>query len=350
MSDYDPGLAWRQAQPRVVEGFLRACVDLAASDRLRLALFEAGIVESNLRDLPGGDRDSVGPLQQRPGGDWPRGVAPRRDPYLAALAFLRVARRMVSSQPAGATAGQIAQAVQRSAYPKRYDEAERAARYVIEQATKDGTPMASWHLAPSLDKLFEEVNARWPRRSKASDGTIGDAAHSSRVSQHNPDKNGIVRAADITVKGIAKQEVLDALIGDSRVWYVIHDRKIYSRTHDWKPQRYTGTNPHTAHIHVSLILDSATAANSRKSWGIFPAGAKAEPKPIEPGSRTVSEGSEGSDVKVLQKAVGTKADGIYGPLTTRAVKIYQKAHGLAPDGIVGRHTWRKILAELETTS
>jgi peptidoglycan hydrolase-like protein with peptidoglycan-binding domain len=32
-------------------------------------------------------------------------------------------------------------------------------------------------------------------------------------------------------------------------------------------------------------------------------------------------------------------DGVYGPLTERAVKDLQKRAGLPPDGIVGPHTW-----------
>ena len=50
----------------------------------------------------------------------------------------------------------------------------------------------SWTLAPALVQLRQELNARWPGRSKASDGTIGDAAHKARVSEHNPDADGVV--------------------------------------------------------------------------------------------------------------------------------------------------------------
>src|SRR5688500_3284745 len=59
-----------------------------------------------------------------------------------------------------------------------------------------------WRVAKSLLTLRDEVNQAAPQRSKASDGTIGDAAHCRRQSDHNPwvrDGNiGVVTAMDIT--------------------------------------------------------------------------------------------------------------------------------------------------------
>ena len=47
--------------------------------------------------------------------------------------------------------------------------------------------------------------------------------------------------------------------------------------------------------------------------------------------------------KIVQIAVGVKADGLCGSSTETAIKIYQKANGLVVDGIVGLNTWKKIL-------
>lgn len=130
----------------------------------------------------------------------------------------------------------------------------------------------SWRLATSLEELRDEVNKRWPNRSKVSDGTIGDAAHASRDSDHNPWLNNTVRALDITADGIdagwyaAHLRKLGAA-GDRRLTnggYVIWNRRITSPDFKrWTP--YNGANPHTHHVHVSV---SRTGYNNRGSWGI----------------------------------------------------------------------------------
>ena len=47
--------------------------------------------------------------------------------------------------------------------------------------------------------------------------------------------------------------------------------------------------------------------------------------------------------KIVQKAVGVKADGKFGDDTKKAVIAYQKKKGLTADGVVGYNTWKKIL-------
>jgi len=127
----------------------------------------------------------------------------------------------------------------------------------------------SYFLAASLVKLRNEVNSIWPNRSKVSDGWIGDAAHSARKSDHNPDwsapgrRRGVVRALDITVRGIDVDLLLKHTTNDSRVAYVIYNRRIYTHSRGW--YRYNGSNPHTSHVHVS-IAHTNTAENDLKTW------------------------------------------------------------------------------------
>ena len=135
----------------------------------------------------------------------------------------------------------------------------------------------AWRVAKSLIRLREQINEMAPNRSKASDGTIGDAAHASRSSDHNPwvkDGNiGVVTAMDITndvAHGCDAQALVDTLVNsrDPRIKYIIWNRKIVnSRVHPWVWRNYTGVNPHTKHFHLSVLPDKVLY-DSTESWQI----------------------------------------------------------------------------------
>jgi hypothetical protein len=108
-------MALSSQQQQVLRAFNKAARDTKASPKIRKALVEAGLVESHLQNLNYGDRDSRGPLQQRPSQGW----AHANDPYLAAVDFIKHAQPIAKKY---GTAGELAQAVQRSAFPARYDQ------------------------------------------------------------------------------------------------------------------------------------------------------------------------------------------------------------------------------------
>jgi putative chitinase len=56
-------------------------------------------------------------------------------------------------------------------------------------------------------------------------------------------------------------------------------------------------------------------------------------------------GSEGENVKKLQRKLGVTDTGNFGPLTEAAVKAWQSGNGLTADGIVGPGTWSKMFGE-----
>ena len=59
-------------------------------------------------------------------------------------------------------------------------------------------------------------------------------------------------------------------------------------------------------------------------------------------------GSIGEAVKQIQKALGIKADGIFGKDTEAAVKKFQKENGLVADGIIGSKTLEKLIPQFDT--
>lgn len=122
--------------------------------------------------------------------------------------------------------------------------------------------MASWRVALALQSFIHQCDTAWPDRSKVSDGTIGDTRHQHEQSDHNPNPAGVVTAFDLTEdpKGgpdcavVAEQLRVDK---DRRIKYVIWNRRIFSSyvsggipAWAWRP--YTGSDPHTNHLHLSV--------------------------------------------------------------------------------------------------
>lgn len=132
----------------------------------------------------------------------------------------------------------------------------------------------AWRLAKSLEKLREQVKVLAPKRSKESDGSIGDEAHASRSSDHNPyikDKGvGVVRAIDIThdpkggLDSYALAEVLRKN-ADKRIRYIISNRKIANPGAPWR--KYSGSNPHDHHVHIS-VSESKSLYDDASPWDL----------------------------------------------------------------------------------
>lgn len=125
-------------------------------------------------------------------------------------------------------------------------------------------------LCKAGQQLREQFDDTFPDRDRRSDGWIGDARHSSRSnSDHNPDGNGIVRAIDVDrdvhkggkpdlMPDIADQIRLAAKRGDKRIAYVIFAGRIASPRMGWRWRKYSGSNPHNHHCHISFTTKGDT--------------------------------------------------------------------------------------------
>jgi hypothetical protein len=137
-------------------------------------------------------------------------------------------------------------------------------------------------LVRPLSNLRTQLNEIAPNRDKASDGWIGDYAHSTSVSDHNPDDSGQnnagwdgdadsiqdVRAIDIDKDfrrvGLSALELVKYLVEGARsgrfwfIRYIIFDGVIYHKRDSYAARTYTGSNKHTEHVHVSSDWNEAS--------------------------------------------------------------------------------------------
>lgn len=143
-------------------------------------------------------------------------------------------------------------------------------------------------LIASLAKLRDEFNAIAPARDKTSDGWIGDTAHQQESSDHNDDETGNVpihdadslhevhaidvdrdlRLADVTMEDAVQFLLTRCKSGaETRLRYIIFNRRIWEASNGWRQRTYTGKNPHDHHAHYSNSYDSSKESNTR-SWGL----------------------------------------------------------------------------------
>jgi hypothetical protein len=118
--------------------------------------------------------------------------------------------------------------------------------------------MKPW-LCAAGTQLRDQIDTWYQDRRTASDGWLGDARHSTRKSDHNPDA-GCVRAIDVDSR-LDSSEGLSVYLADQiricaktdkRISYVIHNGMIASKILNFKWRKYSGFNKHTKHIHISF--------------------------------------------------------------------------------------------------
>lgn len=155
-----------------------------------------------------------------------------------------------------------------------------------------------WKRCKALIKLVSQVNAAYPGRDTSSDGSIGDADHASRSSDHNPwiidpaDNVGVVTAQDIDEDLNSATHSIEAIVTairksrDPRVKYIIYEGRITKKGSDLQEwEAYHGTNSHSHHAHIS-VKQEKKYWNDDAAWSI---GSAAEAPAEEP---TVNESAD----------------------------------------------------------
>lgn len=124
--------------------------------------------------------------------------------------------------------------------------------------------------------LRNQINKRWPKRDKRSDGWLGDAAHKARASDHNADARGLVHALDIdadldpkdpgAAQRLANQIVAYAasgIPGANRIKYVVFNDQIASGTYPTSIWKWRGSGyGHMHHIHISFTTKGENNAQT----------------------------------------------------------------------------------------
>lgn len=233
----------------------------------------------------------------------------------------------------------------------------------------------AWVLTQGLQAWRRELDAVFPGRDKTSSGTIGDQAHSSGTSGHNPDRTGNAEYRD----GDGKDEVRatdedrDLVPGSGVDWmlrvvrfvvekarrgeyvpfrYIIYcpaggSPTIWHKTSGWAARAYTGSNRHDKHAHFS-----GDWSERGDSWtgtvGI--AALRDEGDEMYP----INKNSDKEDIVFHQYLLAELGfspgapDGVYGEKMTAAVRAYRQANttadagGAAITGWHGFHMLRKL--------
>jgi hypothetical protein len=139
--------------------------------------------------------------------------------------------------------------------------------------------------SPAAIAVLRQATALFPKRKKLSDGLLPSAAH-LKLSPNSDHNTGL--AVDLThdpKNGVDCAKLFEEFKEDPRVKYLIFNKKIWSKDKSRAGNRpYSGSNPHTKHLHISIEPDMASDTSPWFWWMNQPSltnqvVAKLQPKP-----------------------------------------------------------------------
>jgi hypothetical protein len=297
------GITLDPEQHKVLTEAYHEARNLGATAREQKALTEALLVESHIRNLSGGDRDSRGPLQQRPSQGWmhPNNVK------LAVRDFLTHARANKGIQ---GSAGKLAQSVQRSAFPARYDEQADVANSLLRHYGNGSRyigSMSSSGADPASTTLPGQIRTQTTIEDDPQ--AIRRVALANLLQKHNPNslllKLGVVDPNEPITKSVqhsivggqATNQASGGKLGNppqghrllthpgishgvadfegTKVAAWIKPALEYARKHGWKGQVNSGwrSRAEQEHIYNSGVRPAAKPGTSNHEFTAFPGGA-----------------------------------------------------------------------------
>ena len=182
------------------------------------------------------------------------------------------------------------------------------------------------------------------------------------LSVNNPDQKAI--ADSVTAWLSANDGAMARRFGIQYIIWNKHMWREYDPGRGWAP--YSGSDPHTSHIHFSFTWDGAMRRSSW--WTGVPvtvpdqgpcrvyAGQPApiytsrntKPCPVNlPAAPTSVHavaliGQKSADIALAQRLLGIADDGVFGSGTRAAVLAWQRSHGLPVTGALDKATWARL--------
>jgi len=324
-------------QGRVVNTILSRGERQGATQHEKLAALETGLTEANLRNPNHGDRDSVGFRQERSH----YGSAAERMNVDAAATRLFSEMQSVQGRDL-LSPGQLAQTVQRSAYPERYDQRQGEANSLLAEwdrrtkggldkaiASSDRVPRGGAKATPQLEarravlsnipKAFRD-EGRHDERTPAENTRVGGSATSDHLTT-NPGSY----AADLPADDEMAQEIASSLGMKGHTGYQTVTRDGIRYQMIWRaPDHYD-------HVHF---------------------GAKEVDSGPVPASGTYYAGGPG-ELTGLVDTVGAELEGSNG---LKGLRRLSKLYGELPENVedlppeealtIGEQLWEEFLAQM----
>jgi peptidoglycan hydrolase-like protein with peptidoglycan-binding domain len=245
-------------------------------------------------------------------------------------------------------------------YGDRYAQSQTALKVGGKYLNADVTPYVA--LPPSVAKaagmkLGDMVKVTAPN-GKSAYGIYGDVSDDKASRKLGEGSPALMRAlgysgktVDPTKGGVASGIKYELLPGTSASLGTLKNGAPTTASLQALGQKATGSGSSSATSGNTQSGDSYSTSSKALDSRIARFGNKYQRTVAEAditnGKAMLTLGDKGESVKALQKKLGIKADGLFGPQTLKAVDAFQKSNGLKPAevdaGNCGKTTWNTLM-------